>query len=211
LQHVFELFVQADTSLQRPHSGLGIGLTLSRRLIEMHGGTIQACSEGLGKGSGFTVTLPLAAAGTRTVEEKAPPARSSPARPLRIMVVDDNHDSADMLALSLKIMGHEVRTLYDPLRVADAAPDFDPQLIFMDIGMPGLNGFDLAEQVLSRPWRDRPPRLIALTGWGQEEDRQRSVQAGFSDHLDKPADLETIERVLLEATGQVAAGRGDKS
>jgi signal transduction histidine kinase len=199
LKYVFDLFVQADTSLERPHSGLGIGLTLSRRLIEMHGGTLQADSDGLGKGSAFTVTLPLAAATDAQATVPATPSPKAAIRPLRIMVVDDNQDSADMLALSLKIMGHEVRTLYDPLVVVDTAPAFDPQLIFMDIGMPGLNGFELAKQVLASEWRDRPPRLVALTGWGQEEDRRRSVLAGFSDHLVKPANLEAIERVCLEA------------
>ncbi|HET6631679.1 MAG TPA: response regulator [Rhodanobacteraceae bacterium] len=203
VQFIFELFAQADTSLERPHSGLGIGLTLSRRLIEMHGGQIAASSDGLGEGSTFTVTLPLHAAAAAPEPAPAAPAPAAPQlQPgvgLRVMVVDDNRDSADMLAMSLKIMGHEVRTLYDPLAVLGACAEFEPQLMIMDVGMPELNGFALAERLRARAWRVQPPRLVALTGWGQHEDRRRSLEAGFADHLVKPANLETIERVCSDA------------
>jgi CheY-like chemotaxis protein len=112
------------------------------------------------------------------------------------MVVDDNKDSADMLALSLKMMGHEVLALNDPSAVTEAARDYVPDLVFMDIGMPLLDGFTVAAQLRAQPWpADRCPKLVALTGWGQEEDRRRSEEAGFDEHLVKPADLETIERV----------------
>ncbi len=117
-----------------------------------------------------------------------------------MLVVDDNRDSADMLALSLKLMGHEVMTLYDPLDVVAAARSWQPDLAFLDVGMPVLNGFSLAQQLRAETWPDgRGPRLVALTGWGQEEDRRRSEQAGFDEHLVKPADLETIERVCRDA------------
>jgi len=118
---------------------------------------------------------------------------------LRIMLVDDNRDSADMLAMSLQIMGHQVRAVYSPLAVMDACDDFEPELMIIDIGMPELNGLALAERLRARSWRGRQPRLVALTGWGQAEDCKRSLAAGFADHLVKPASLATIERVCQEA------------
>lgn len=118
------------------------------------------------------------------------------ARPLRILVVDDNRDSADMLALSLQMMGHNVRALYDPQQVVASALDFHPDVAFLDVGMPVLNGFELAAQLRVQRWPgNRGPRLVALTGWGQEEDRRRSEDAGFDDHLVKPADLDSIESI----------------
>jgi signal transduction histidine kinase len=199
LPGIFDLFAQVDTSLRRSRGGLGIGLTLARRLVEMHGGQITATSQGLGRGSEFTVKLPLQVADADAGIDDVSP-RSDAVEPveqtLRVMVVDDNKDSADMLALSLKMMGHEVLALNDPSAVTEAARDYVPDLVFMDIGMPLLDGFALATQLRAQPWPgDRCPRLVALTGWGQEEDRRRSEQAGFDEHLVKPADLETIERV----------------
>ena len=204
LAGVFELFVQVDNSLERARGGLGIGLTLARRLVELHGGSIAVASAGLGQGAEFTVRLPLragAAAAADDSDAKAPgPAPAT--RGLRVMVVDDNRDSADMLALSLRLMGQEVRAYYDPLQVVDAALEFLPDLVFMDVGMPVLNGFELAARMCAQAWpAPGRPRLVALTGWGQEDDRRRSEQAGFDEHLVKPAELETIERVC----GQVAA------
>lgn len=198
LRFIFDLFAQADTSLERPHSGLGIGLTLSQRLVELHGGRIRASSDGLGAGSTFTVTLPIAVADTAPTEESVPAPAEGVTGSLRIMVVDDNHDSADMLAMSLQIMGHQVRAMYSPLAVIDACADFEPELMIIDIGMPELNGLALAERLRARSWRGRQPRLVALTGWGQAEDRKRSLAAGFADHLVKPVNLATIERVCRE-------------
>ena len=197
---IFDLFAQADTSLERPHSGLGIGLTLSQRLIELHGGEIRASSEGLGRGSIFTVTLPIAIASAVSTEESLPMPASAQTTmgSLRIMVVDDNRDSADMLAMSLQIMGHQVRAVYSPLAVMDICVDFEPELMIIDIGMPELNGLALAERLRAHAWRGRRPRLVALTGWGQTEDRKRSLAAGFADHLVKPATLASIEQVCRE-------------
>ena len=209
LSEIFDLFAQVDTSLERARGGLGIGLTLAKRLVEMHGGKIEAASAGIGRGSEFTVRLPLPVA-DESSPELAGPAQSSPSTsaPLRILVVDDNKDSADMLALSLKMMGHEVIALYDPLAVVAAALDYLPDLAFMDVGMPVLNGFALATQLRAQDWpSQRRPMLVALTGWGQEEDRRRSEQAGFDRHLVKPADLETIERVCDEVVSQIAQDR----
>lgn len=210
LRNIFDMFTQVDFSLERARGGLGIGLTLARRLVEMHGGTLTASSAGLGQGSEFRVSLPLSMLedvgnydGSPRLETFAPVAN-----PLRILVVDDNRDSADMLALSLKLMGHEVLTLYDPLAVVDAALQYLPDLAFMDVGMPVLNGFDLAAKLRSQSWPgNHSPRLIALTGWGQEEDRRRSEQAGFNEHLVKPADLETIERVCHDTIEMLEAGK----
>ena len=198
VRFIFDLFAQADTSLERPHSGLGIGLTLSQRLVELHGGEIRASSEGLGTGSTFTVALPIVAADTVSAGETAPAPAQATMGSLRIMVVDDNRDSADMLAMSLQIMGHQVRAVYSPLGVMGACADFEPELMIIDIGMPELNGLALAERLRACSWRGRPPRLVALTGWGQAEDRKRSLAAGFADHLVKPANLATIERVCRE-------------
>jgi CheY-like chemotaxis protein len=209
MREIFEMFTQADASLEKARGGLGIGLSLARRLAEMHGGRLSVRSNGVGQGSEFRVWLPVSAPEEVGPVEQAPqPARHDDAAPLRVLVVDDNRDSADMLALSLKLMGHEVVTLYDPLEVVAAARDWQPQLAFLDVGMPGLNGFSLAEMLRAERWRDgRGPRLVALTGWGQEEDRRRSEEAGFDEHLVKPADLETIERVCQDAASVLAGAQ----
>jgi CheY-like chemotaxis protein len=177
----------------------------------MHGGQLHARSDGPGQGSEFTVRLPVSSRediGPLEDEARTPPA-STTNSPLRVLVVDDNRDSADMLALSLKLMGHEVLALYDPLDVVAAARSWHPQLAFLDVGMPVLNGFSLAQQLRAEEWPDgRGPRLVALTGWGQAEDRRRSEEAGFDEHLVKPADLETIERVCQDAVEILDATRG---
>ena len=129
------------------------------------------------------------------------------ARPLRILVVDDNPDSADMLAMSLQLMGHDVRALYDPLQVVSSALEFHPDIAFLDVGMPVLNGFALAAQLREQQWPGgNRPRLVALTGWGQEEDRRRSEDAGFDDHLVKPADLDLIESVCRSVSATLQGG-----
>jgi signal transduction histidine kinase/ActR/RegA family two-component response regulator len=213
LASIFDLFSQVDNSLERARGGLGIGLTLARRLVELHGGRIAAHSEGLGRGCEFSVELPLRdAPGQKPLPAPVDAAREekaagAPTRSLRVMVVDDNRDSADMLALSLRLMGHEVRAYYDPLLVVDAALAFRPDLAFMDVGMPTLNGFDLATRLHAQAWPGSGrPRLVALTGWGQEDDRRRSEAAGFDEHLVKPAELETIERVCRAAAERLEAG-----
>lgn len=146
-----------------------------------------------------------------TVTLQASRAEPGPARQLRILVVDDNADSADMLGMSLKMMGHEVRVLYDPLLVVAAALDQVPDLAFLDVGMPVLNGFALATQLRSQFWPEgRAPTLVALTGWGESEDRRRSEQAGFDSHLVKPADLDQIEAVCLSVMRALQAEAATK-
>jgi CheY-like chemotaxis protein len=175
----------------------------------LHGGQIRAGSEGLGTGSTFTVTLPIAVAHAVSAEKPIPAPAEVTMGSLRIMVVDDNRDSADMLAMSLQIMGHQVRAVYSPLGVMDACADFEPELMIIDIGMPELNGLALAGRLRACSWRGRPPRLVALTGWGQAEDRKRSLAAGFADHLVKPANLATIERVCCETWAACEKQRGE--
>ncbi len=211
LSEVFDLFVQVDSSLERARGGLGIGLTLVRRLVEMHHGRIEASSDGPGRGSEFRVYLPVDTgldpgtdAGQATSSEAAPGQRD--AAPLRILVVDDNVDAGATLAMSLEMLGHTVLTLDDPLAVVEAARDFAPQLAFFDVGMPNLNGFELAERVRDEQWGSLDELyLVALTGWGQDQDRRRSAQAGFDKHLVKPVDLATIEQVCREVAQHVAS------
>ncbi|MEO8669738.1 MAG: response regulator [Tahibacter sp.] len=193
LDVIFDLFRQIDTSLERARGGLGIGLTLVRRLVSMHGGTVQAYSDGIGAGSNFVVNLPLCLCPALPASEVQTPVARSLQR-LRIYVIDDNRDAADMLALSLSTIGHDVRTCYASLSFVALASAFLPDLIFMDVGMPHLNGFELAPLVRAQSWAQNS-YLVALTGWGQEEDRLRSRAAGFDEHVVKPADIETIERI----------------
>nr|WP_282452768.1 response regulator [Lysobacter sp. CAU 1642] len=213
LEQIFDLFVQADTSLERARGGLGIGLTLVRQLVHMHGGSVAAESAGGGLGSTFTVQLPLSAArpiGDTRSGEAIPAAQSSamPSARRRVMVIDDNRDAADSLSMALRLSSHEVRVVYDPLKAREACALFRPEIVFMDVGMPGMNGYDLVRLLRGEPWAERA-LIIALTGWGQETDRQRSREAGFDHHLVKPADFEEIE-MLCNAErregGGVASG-----
>jgi PAS domain S-box-containing protein len=206
---IFDVFVQADTALERSRGGLGIGLTLVRSLVDMHGGSVSVRSAGLGQGSEFVVRLPLATSARAslpplTVADVAAPAAEPGA--LRILVVDDNRDAADTLAMSLGMLGHDVRTVYDAPLVVETAAGFQPEIVFMDIGMPRMNGFDVARAIREQDWGGDTV-LVALTGWGKEDDRARSRDAGFDHHLVKPADLDDILR-LCEAARRHPARAG---
>jgi len=203
LDGIFDLFVQVETSLERAQGGLGIGLTLVRRLVDMHGGEIRASSEGLGHGARFDVRLPLAHEALALPAPRDEAALPSDALRRRILVVDDNRDAADTLAMSLSLAGHQVQTVYDPFQVVDAIGVFLPEIAFLDVGMPRLNGLELAQRIRSGE-RGGDIVLVALTGWGQDDDRRRSRQAGFDHHLVKPADPQHIERICREM--QRAAG-----
>jgi len=199
LGSIFELFVQLDRSLERNQAGLGIGLTLVRRLVELHGGTVVAESEGPGRGSRFTVRLPLGAASAA-----APPDRRAMSRPAtspkrrEVLVVDDNRDSAESLALLLGLSGHAVHLAHDGAEAIAAAERYRPDAIVLDIGLPGINGYEACRRIRqSRPGHD--PLIIALTGWGQEDDRRRSAEAGFDAHLVKPLDVDALRRLLGDA------------
>jgi len=189
---IFEPFAQIDTSIERARGGLGIGLTLVKRLVEMHGGEVAVDSAGLGLGSRFTVSLPLDAVLAGEVAAlPSPVAAAAPRAPCRALVIDDNHDSADTLAMMLELLGHQVQRLYDPTAVAAAVDEFNPDVVFLDIGMPGLSGYDVARQLRGTPAGERLV-LVAVTGWGQPEDLRRTAAAGFDHHLVKPPDMGAI-------------------
>jgi PAS domain S-box-containing protein len=196
LPKVFDLFTQVDRSLEKAQGGLGVGLTIVKRLVELHGGTIEAHSEGYGKGSEFVVRLPAVAP---AVQESHEPDIAPPRRTVRhrILVVDDNVDSASSLALLLQFMGNEVRTAYNGVDGVEMAKAFRPDVILLDIGMPKLNGYDACRRIRELPW-GRKPAIVALTGWGQEEDIQRSQEAGFDHHLVKPIEPAALEKLLAE-------------
>ncbi len=196
LPHVFDMFTQVETSLERSQGGLGIGLTLVKRLVEMHGGTVRARSGGPGKGSEFVVRLPIA---TKATEGDSPGAvePGSLAVPThRILVVDDNRDAADSMGMLLRMLGNDVHTAYDGLEAVGAVAAFQPQVVLLDIGLPKLNGFEAARRMREND-RGGNLVLIALTGWGQEEDRRRSKEAGFDYHLTKPVDFADLQKLLL--------------
>jgi PAS domain S-box-containing protein len=200
LPRLFAPFVQASQSSERSQGGLGLGLALARSLAELHGGTIAASSPGAGHGSTFTVTLPVASAPLeRTSIPPDAAAKNKAGSPIRILVVDDNEDAAELLAVSLRKHGHVASVALDPVDALEAVRRSIPDVAFMDIGLPVMDGYELAEH-LRKELGDRCPVLIAVTGYGQEQDRLRSIEAGFAMHLVKPVQLSTV----LDALGEVA-------
>jgi PAS domain S-box-containing protein len=200
LPHVFELFVQADHASTKAAGGLGIGLTLVRNLVHMHGGSVKAHSAGLGEGCEFLVRLPLLAdheQGLSDAEDRRPPA--SPSRAVRVLIVDDNRDAADSLAALLALYGHEVRIAHDGAAAIATALSYLPNLIFLDIGMPGMDGYEVARRIRAEPTL-RGTVVTALTGWGQQEDRRRTAEAGFDHHMVKPPDPKAVVSLLESLT-----------
>ncbi len=195
LPRVFDMFWQVDRSLEKAQGGLGVGLTIVKRLVELHGGRVEAHSEGPGKGSEFVIRVPVVSvpAPERVEEGSGQPART-PARH-RILVADDNADAAASLAMMLSLMGQEVRTAGDGLEAVEAAEAFRPDVILLDIGMPRLNGYDACRRIRQQPWA-KDVLIIALTGWGQDEDKRRSQEAGFDRHFVKPVEPATLEKLL---------------
>jgi PAS domain S-box-containing protein len=195
LNRVFNMFTQVDTG-SRAQGGLGIGLTLARTLVHLHGGMIEAVSQGKGTGSEFLVRLPLAAMGRAAT---GAPAKGAPAaQPLglrRVLVVDDNTDAADSLGMLLQFLGAEVMVVHDGESALAAMKTFNPAVVLLDLGMPGMNGLEVARRMREDPAR-RDTTLVALTGWGQREDRRRTHEAGFDYHLVKPADMSTLQSIL---------------
>jgi len=195
LTRIFEMFIQVDTSLERSTSGLGIGLTLVKNLIEMHDGTVEAHSAGIGQGSEFVVRLPIV---VETAKPPPPePTVSEPTTTMarRILVVDDNRDSATSLSMLLRLTGHQTHTVYDGLEALEAAAAFRPDVILLDIGLPKLNGYEACRRIREQPWSNGMV-LVALTGWAQEEDWEKSRDAGFNAHMVKPVDLTALTKLL---------------
>jgi CheY-like chemotaxis protein len=200
LRKIFDLFIQVDRSLERAQGGLGIGLTLVQRLVELHGGTVEARSDGPGKGSEFVVRLPVASAPRGVLPQRDAGSVGKEAlngAKRRILVVDDNKDAANSLAMLLNMMGYDVRTAHDGLEAVGAATTFEPSVILLDIGLPKLSGYEVARQI--RQQQQPQPLLIALTGWGQEEDRRRSKAAGFDHHMTKPVDFNALKKLLSDS------------
>jgi signal transduction histidine kinase/ActR/RegA family two-component response regulator len=201
LPHLFEPFMQVARTLDRAQGGLGLGLTLVKRLVEMHGGRVEAASEGVGRGSVFTVRLPL-------LPEARVPVAPEDTRPepevldasRRVLVVDDNVDAAELLAEVLELDGHEVVVAHDGLAALERVGSFAPEVVFLDIGLPGLDGYEVARRVRQRPG-GKALKLVALTGYGQASDRQRSREAGFDVHLVKPVELDTVRALVADAGG----------
>ncbi len=195
LDRIFTPFEQADRTIDRSKGGLGIGLTITKRLVELHGGGIAARSEGPGKGSEFVVTLPLPPTVAQVPAATAPPA---PGRPLRVLVVDDNVDAADTMVLLLKSLGHQVAVAYDGLGALEKAEELTPDVVLLDIGLPGIDGYEVARRLRQR-MPGCPARIAALTGYGQPSDRRRSLAASFDVHFVKPVELTTLTTFLADA------------
>jgi signal transduction histidine kinase len=207
---VFDLFAQASQLNGRSQTGLGIGLALAKRLAEMHGGDVQASSDGLGKGSEFIVRLPrkkidgVAAAARADEVQASEPTTSTAAR--RILLADDNRDALETMARLLQLGGHEIYKAVDGVQALEAATRVRPDLVLLDIGMPGMDGYEVARRIRSQPW-GRAARLVALSGWGQESDRKRSREAGFDTHCIKPLDPQRLSMLLASlSTPAGAAG-----
>ena len=194
--HIFDMFTQIDTEVRRSATGLGIGLALVKRLTEMHDGTVDVSSAGIGHGSEFVVRLPIL---VETAAPTVPAATRDPVATtgIRILIVDDNRDAADMLATLLQLSGHETHTAHDGVEAVEATSRLQPDLVLLDIGLPRLNGYEAARRI--REQHDHTgPMLVALSGWGQDEDRRRSEEAGFDAHLVKPVDEIVLDRLLVD-------------
>jgi len=207
LGRVFEPFVQSDGSLAHTEGGLGIGLTLVRSLVEMHGGTVEAHSPGLGQGSEFIIRLPLRPEGGLAGPEReaAHTPETSPftaARPVRVLVVEDNVDAAESLATLLRLWGHDVRVVHDGLDALDAARSYLPEVVLLDIGLPGLDGYQVAERLRTERGL-ASTLLVAMTGYGQPEDRRRSAEAGIHHHFVKPVEPFVLRNLLAEVAAPV--------
>jgi CheY-like chemotaxis protein/anti-sigma regulatory factor (Ser/Thr protein kinase) len=196
LDRIFDMFTQVDRSLERSRTGLGIGLTLVKRLVEMHGGTVEAHSPGPGRGSTFAIRIPVAA-GPLSVDEPNGDGDLRPAEKRRILVADDNENAAKLLAMLLKALGNDVRVACDGEAALTLAAEFRPDIALLDLGMPRLDGYETARRIRHEPW-GRNMVLAALTGWGQEEDKRRTKEAGFNHHFVKPVDAATLRELLAD-------------
>jgi CheY-like chemotaxis protein len=201
LSSMFELFVQGDQVPDRSHGGLGIGLTLVRSLVQLHGGTVDAYSDGPGHGSEFVIRLPASAReGMRESEQQTQSPGSKPYQRRRVLIVDDDRDAAEMLAQALEGAGHEVRQEHDGMAAVVAAAQFQPDVVLLDLGLPGMDGIEVARRLRTYP-QLAGVRIVALTGFGQGSDRKRSAAVGIESHLVKPVDVDTVMQAI--AAGHV--------
>ncbi|MEO6462558.1 MAG: ATP-binding protein, partial [Candidatus Eisenbacteria bacterium] len=207
LAEIFDLFTQVDDSLERSQGGLGIGLSLVKRLVEMHEGSVTALSEGRGKGSQFVVRLPVLTEVRAAAATREPSGDAASTTRGRILVADDNKDGAESLALLLNRTGADTRTAHDGEAALEAAGSFRPDVILLDLGMPKLNGYDVCRRIRDQAW-GRNIVIVALTGWGQDEDRRRSTASGFDGHLVKPVKYEELLKVLDSLAGGKEARPG---
>jgi PAS domain S-box-containing protein len=198
LSRIFEMFEQLDRSSERAQGGLGIGLHLVKRLVEMHGGTVEAKSDGIASGSEFTVRLPVAPPLPKDTQAKPAEATGLGApvvSPKKILVVDDNIDAAEAMSMLLSVIGHDTRVAHDGPQALDAVRDYAPDVVLLDLGLPGMSGFDVCEQIRKTALA-KMPLVVALTGWGQESDRKKTTAAGFDHHLVKPVDYDALADLL---------------
>lgn len=195
LPHIFDVFTQVDSSLERSQGGLGVGLALVRQLIELHGGSVTANSDGIGHGSEFIIRLPAASAQVQAPVAVVAANGDTPKH--RVLIVDDNRDSARTMALMLELKGHETQTAHDGLEAIVAAETFRPSFVLLDIGLPKLSGLEVARKIREQPWGSEM-FLAAMTGWGQEDDRRKSTEAGFNAHLVKPVDFATLTELFAK-------------
>jgi len=205
LPRVFDLFVQGRQAIDRSEGGLGLGLTIVRNLIERHQGSVSAHSDGPGRGSEFIVRLPRADVVIEMKAGQRPDAPASvavpcPNRVRRILIVDDNEDAAEMLSETLRMKGHDTRVAHDAPAALQVAEGFAPEVAFLDIGLPVMDGYELAGRLTELPGL-RDIRLVAVTGYGQQSDRQKSHAAGFRHHLVKPVDFDAVERIVNSDMG----------
>jgi signal transduction histidine kinase/ActR/RegA family two-component response regulator len=210
IDRVFDMFAQVDTGLDRSTAGLGVGLTLAKRLTELHGGTIRATSEGAGKGSTFTIRLPVDSPGAGEAVERIEGAPTRSVSPHRILLADDNVDFAASLAFILRGMGHDVLVAHDGSAALAAAKEFRPDVAFLDIGLPKLHGYALARLLREHPGT-RSALLVAITGWGQDRDRQQAKDAGFDRHFVKPVAVEQILEAIAAAPRAAASAQTGQS
>ncbi|HEY2292718.1 MAG TPA: ATP-binding protein [Thermoanaerobaculia bacterium] len=198
LPKVFELFTQGERALDRAEGGLGIGLTLAQRLVKLHGGSIEALSEGPGQGSEFVVRLPLATVPAASLSASRRPAASRPAGSRRVLVVDDNQDAAESLETLLGLWGHQARSAQDGQAALLQVAAFEPEIVLLDIGLPGMDGYEVARQIRALP-AGRNALIVAVTGYGRSSDRLQSQEAGFDHHLVKPVQPEVLQELIASA------------
>jgi len=218
---VFDLFVQGGRTIDRSQGGMGLGLAIVKSLVALHGGTVAASSDGVGQGSEFVITLPLVTADAPVVRAQgsiAPPVAPAAANPRSVLVVDDNQDAAELIAEALSAAGHDVRTAFDGPAALAVSEEFGPDVVFLDIGLPVMDGYEVARRM--RALDGKRMTLVAITGYGQEADRKRALDAGFDRHLVKPVPIEVTLAIASSgvdqaeassATHRTVAGRNKRS